>query len=149
MSGPIDRDVDLDGDGDIDADDAGGLDGDVDTHTATSLWLDADNDKNIYVLFDSRGAFSEMYFGNGDGFTVRLAGESLALFLSEYDPDDIVADVQRQAFSLLSKPESLWLNVGRNGGMSIGYNVPPEDGFVQDMILESRTLANERPSARQ
>ena len=131
----------------------GGVDGNDETHTVASLAA-ANQDDDFYVLFDEQGAISEFlyYYEDSSGSRVLarpFASQSLFLFINEYDPTAIIADVGQQAEALLSGEDNLWLTIGMNGGANIGYNVPPASAGVRSMISEARTLSRARTSARQ
>ena len=141
--------------------------GNNDPETNTIAGLEAVNANDFFVLFDDQGALSEFAFTvpidiDNDGvdediYQIMLAGESLQLFVNEYDPNNVAVNTEQQALALLSGEDSLWLTIGMNGGANIGYNVAPVlppptlplDERLRMMINEARSLSNDRTSALQ
>ncbi len=128
----------------------GGLDTDEETATIFGLGLAAGTDpsvpihRDIQVLFDSKGALDRAIF-NGNS---TLAGQSLFLFVNEFNPL-VTGNAASVAETLLSEPDSLWLTIGFNGGVNIGYNATPPSDTIASMISNARTLSRNRTSASQ
>ena len=138
---------------------ASGLDCDFDTGAVFGLGLNpfvqsdptthetAPFNRDIQILFDSKGAIDKILF-NGNNF---LAGQSMYFFINEFDPS-IGGNARVVAQTLLSQPDSLWLTVGFNGGVNIGYNGTPffdPNDPISAWISGARDLSRSRTSASQ
>ena len=126
------------------------FDNDAETATTFGRGLAADADQTlpqnseIRVVFDRLGSVDKVLL-NGES---ELVGASLSLLINEFDPG-LQLGTQAMAETLLSNPESLWVTVGLNGGVSIGYSAPVVPADLDVMVLNARTLSSNRTSALQ
>ena len=142
--------VDLRYSGPIEALPPDDFDNDAETATTFGRGLAADADQTlpqnseIRVVFDRLGSVDKVLL-NGES---ELVGASLSLLINEFDPG-LQLGTQAMAETLLSNPESLWVTVGLNGGVSIGYSAPVVPADLDVMVLNARTLSSNRTSALQ
>ncbi len=138
---------------------------DIDQNTSTYTGCGLTNDYNappnydpsrpsndLVALFDRSGGINRIEFNNRS----VVFGQSLFLYITEYDPNtvDVSGNVPafETALQALSKPEALWVTVNSaTGGVGISYNTPPPPNVATafDAISAARSISRGRTNAAQ
>jgi prepilin-type N-terminal cleavage/methylation domain-containing protein len=122
------------------------------------LFADQDAANEIRIIMDGKGTMDWMYAYDNlvapdpGAIDAMRPNQPLFLFVSAFELDETVMPIDR--------PSNLWVTASHtNGGVNVGYSVPPTGlfdmdgdeivGTAADRILEARDMASNQQSANQ